>query len=104
MPVPLTERLVRAAWVVEAHADAPQAVRDARGWPHDANPALRARRFWALALGCVLRGAATGSSQKDCATDMLALLLDSDAFATPAAVSPRLFAVISHTPVSRMPS
>ena len=79
------------------------AVRDARGWPHDADPALHARRFWALALGCVLRGAATGSSQKDCATDMLALLLDSDAFVTPAAVSPRLFAVISHTPVLRTP-
>ena len=31
VPVPLTERLARAAWVVEARADAPQAVRDARG-------------------------------------------------------------------------
>ena len=56
------------------------------------------------AAWCVVRGAATGSSRKDCATDMLALLLDSNAFATPVAVSLRLFAVISHTPVSRTPS
>ena len=31
VPVPLAERLARATWVVEARADAPQVVRDARG-------------------------------------------------------------------------
>ena len=35
---------------------------------------MRARRFWALALGSVLRGAATGLSAQDCAADMLELL------------------------------
>lgn len=49
-------------------------VRDAREWPHDDDPAMRARRFWALALGSVLRGAATGLSTQDCANDMLELL------------------------------
>lgn len=49
-------------------------VRDAHRWPHDDDPAMRARRFWALALGTVLRGAATGLSTEDCARDMLELL------------------------------
>ena len=31
VPVPLTERLARAAWVVEARVDASHAVRDTRG-------------------------------------------------------------------------
>lgn len=31
VPVPLAERLARAAWVIEAQADAPQAERDAQG-------------------------------------------------------------------------
>lgn len=52
------------------------AIRDLRGWPHDDDPAMRARRFWALALGSVLRGAATGLSTQDCARDMLELLRD----------------------------
>ena len=52
------------------------AIRDARGWPHDDDPAMRVRRFWALALGAVLRGAATGLSTTDCASDMLLLLRD----------------------------
>jgi AcrR family transcriptional regulator len=52
------------------------AIRDRRGWPHDDDPAMRARRFWALALGSVLRGAATGGSAADCARDMLELLRD----------------------------
>lgn len=50
------------------------AIRDQRGWPHDDDPAMRARRFWALALGSVLRGAATGVAMQDCARDMLELL------------------------------
>lgn len=52
------------------------AVRDQRGWPHDDDTAMRARRFWALALGSVLRGAATGVGTADCARDMLELLRD----------------------------
>jgi AcrR family transcriptional regulator len=52
------------------------AIRDLRGWPHDDDPALRARRFWALALGSVLRGAATGVSTAENARDMLELLSD----------------------------
>ncbi len=52
------------------------AIRDQRGWPHVDDPAMRARRFWALALGSVLRGAATGLSAGDCAKDMLELLRD----------------------------
>ncbi|WP_421954288.1 TetR/AcrR family transcriptional regulator C-terminal domain-containing protein [Polaromonas sp.] len=50
------------------------AVRDQRGWSHDDDPAMRARRFWALALGSVLRGAATGLGTQECARDMLELL------------------------------
>lgn len=50
------------------------AVRDQRGWSHDDDPAMRARRFWALALGAVLRGAATGLGTQACARDMLELL------------------------------
>ncbi|HYW58157.1 MAG TPA: TetR/AcrR family transcriptional regulator C-terminal domain-containing protein [Polaromonas sp.] len=53
------------------------AIRDLRNWPHDDDPALRARRFWALALGSVLRGAATGVDPEASARDMLELL-DSD--------------------------
>jgi len=55
------------------------AIRDLRGWPHDDDPAMRARRFWALALGSVLRGAATGLGTADCARDMLDLLFDAKA-------------------------
>ena len=50
------------------------AIRDQRGWSHDDDPAMRARRFWALALGTVLRGAATGVTTQACADDMLELL------------------------------
>lgn len=53
-------------------------VRNVHGWLHDADPALRARCSWALVL-----------------------LLDNNAFDTPAMVSPRLFSVITHTPASR---
>jgi hypothetical protein len=59
------------------HAEGDRAyaqVRDAREWPHDDDPAMRARRCWALALGSVLRGAATGLSTQACAGDMLELL------------------------------
>lgn len=55
------------------------AIRDLRDWPHDDDPALRARRFWALALGSVLRGAATGLSTEASARDMLELLSDDTA-------------------------
>ncbi|WP_296920580.1 TetR/AcrR family transcriptional regulator C-terminal domain-containing protein [Polaromonas sp.] len=55
------------------------AIRDLRHWPHDDDPALRARRFWALALGSVLRGAATGVGTEVSARDMLALLSDDTA-------------------------
>jgi AcrR family transcriptional regulator len=55
------------------------AIRDARGWSHDDDPAMRAQRFWALALGCVLRGAATGLSTQACAGVMLELLRSEDA-------------------------
>ena len=56
-------------------------VRNAHGWLHDDDPALRARCYWALVP-----------------------LLDNNAFDTPAMVSPRLFAVITHTPASRTSS
>ncbi len=61
------------------------AIRDLRGWPHDDDPALRARRFWALALGSVLRGAATGVSTEASARDMLELLSDDNTQETQAA-------------------
>ena len=48
---PLVERSL-----AQLHAEdncAQGAVRDACGWLHDADPALRARRFWAL--GCAVQ-------------------------------------------------
>lgn len=67
------------------------AIRDLRNWPHDDDPALRARRFWALALGSVLRGAATGLSTEANARDMLELLSDDKAQAAlPASARPQL--------------
>ena len=61
------------------------AIRDLRNWPHDDDPALRARRFWALALGSVLRGAATGVGTEASARDMLELLSDDTAQQDPPA-------------------
>ena len=49
VPISLTERLARAAWVVEARADAPHAVRDARG---------HSLTRYSLEVFKVLRGAA----------------------------------------------
>lgn len=75
------------------------AIRDLRGWPHDDDPAMRARRFWALALGSVLRGAATGVSTQACASDMLELLRGEEPAGTPAAAAgPRLQVVASALP------
>ena len=61
-----------------AGARARGSVRNAHGWLRDADPALRARCFWALVL-----------------------LFDNNAFDTSAMVCPRLFAVITHTPAPR---
>ena len=75
-PAPMIERTLDRLHVKNAGARG--SVRNARGWLHAADPALRARCSWALVL-----------------------LLDNDAFDTPAMVSPRLFAAITHTPASR---
>ena len=74
--VPMTERTFERFRAEGARVRG--SVRNARGWLHAADPALRARCSWALVL-----------------------LLDNDAFDTPAMVSPRLFAAITHTPASR---
>jgi AcrR family transcriptional regulator len=79
------------------------AIRDLRGWSHDDEPVMRARRFWALALGTVLRGAATGMTTQACAQDMLELLRSEDIAAdadSPANGRPRL-QVISDTPAAK---
>lgn len=78
------------------------AIRDQRGWSHDDDPAMRARRFWALALGTVLRGAATGVTTQACADDMLALLRSEDAAGSSdaAGLPPRL-KVVTPTSVKR---
>ena len=71
------------------------AIRDLRGWPHDDDQAMRARRFWALALGSVLRGAATGLHPSDCASNMLELLRDQQpAEVLPARSGPHLRVVV----------
>ncbi len=79
------------------------AVRDRRGWPHDDDTAMRARRFWALALGSVLRGAATGVGTADCARDMLELLRDEAPGGTvPARPAPTL-RVVAPAPAPQKP-
>lgn len=97
--IPLIERSLARLHAEDNRAQG--AVRDACGWLHDANPALRARRFWALAPDRGLRGAATGSRLKNCAADRLALLFNNDISDTPAAVWPRLFAVTPHIPAPK---
>jgi len=76
------------------------AIRDQRGWSHDDDPAMRARRFWALALGTVLRGAATGVTTGQCAQDMLELLRSEDAAPTAQAETgtPARLQVVGHRP------
>ena len=81
---PLIERTFDRLYVEGDRAYA--AIRDQRGWPHDDDPALRARRFWALALGSVLRGVATGLSAQDCAKDLLELLRDEPLADAPGAI------------------
>ena len=76
---PMIERTLDRLHVKNAGARG--SVRNAHGWLHDADPALRARCSWALVP-----------------------LLDNNAFDTPAMVSPRLFAVITHTPAPRTSS
>ena len=78
---PMIERTLDRLHVKNAGARARGSVRNAHGWLHDADPALRACCSWALVP-----------------------LLDNNAFDTPAMVSPRLFAVITHTPASRTSS
>lgn len=78
---PMIERTLDRLHAENVLARARGSVRNAHGWLHDADPALRARCSWALVL-----------------------LLDNDAFDTPTMVSPRLFAVITHTPASRTSS
>jgi AcrR family transcriptional regulator len=77
------------------------AIRDQRGWSHDDDPAMRARRFWALALGTVLRGAATGVTTGQCAQDMLELLRSEDAALAAQAetAAPARLQVVGNSPV-----
>lgn len=59
------------------HAEGARAyaqMRERRGWPLHDDPLLRARRFWALVLGVVLRGAAAGASPAEAAAEVLGLL------------------------------
>ena len=59
------------------HAEGARAyaqMRERRRWPLHDDPQLRARRFWAVVMGVVLRGAAAGASPSEAATEVLALL------------------------------
>ncbi len=68
----LIARTVERLHVEGAHAYA--AMRAKRGWPLTDDPALRARRFWALSLGVILRDAATGASADQSTREILNLL------------------------------
>ncbi|MFT3801421.1 MAG: TetR/AcrR family transcriptional regulator C-terminal domain-containing protein [Burkholderiaceae bacterium] len=46
----------------------------ARGWQSRADPAVSARRFWAIAIGVALEGQAMGRSPRTMTDDMLRLL------------------------------
>lgn len=69
---PLIERTVDRLHTEGARAYA--AVRARRGWSLTDDPLIRARRFWALALGVVLRDAATGAGSAKATQEILALL------------------------------
>jgi AcrR family transcriptional regulator len=63
------------------------AVRTRRGWLLADDPALRARRFWALVLGVVLRDAAAGATPAQSGAEVLALLR-SEVLAGPPTATP----------------
>ena len=69
---PLIERTVDRLHTEggRAYAD----IRARRGWRLSDDPAMRARRFWALVLGVVLRGAATGAAAPESTKEILELL------------------------------
>ena len=69
---PLIERTVGRLHVEGARAYAD--IRERRGWRLSDDPAMRARRFWALVLGVVLRGAATGAAAPESTREILELL------------------------------
>ena len=66
-----------ARTVDRLHAEGSRAyadIRARRGWTVADDPDLRARRFWALVLGVVLRGAATGAAAPVSTKEILDLL------------------------------
>lgn len=69
---PLVERTFERLYTEGDRAYA--AVRARRGWRGRVDPAVQARRFWTLALGVGLRGAAAGLTAEACAAEMLTLL------------------------------
>ena len=89
---PLIARTVERLHTEGARAYADTRAR--RGWPVADDPAVRARRFWALALGVVLRDAAMGTATADSTKEILELLRD-EWHVPPAAAArrPRLTAV-----------
>ena len=69
---PLIARTVERLHTEGARAYAE--IRARRGWPVADDPALRARRFWALVLGVVLRDAASGQAAAESTREILELL------------------------------
>ena len=69
---PLIARTVERLHTEGARAYAE--IRARRGWPLSDDPSLRARRFWALVLGVVLRDAATGTASTHSTAEILELL------------------------------
>jgi AcrR family transcriptional regulator len=82
---PLIERTTERLHTEGARAYA--AMRTRRGWPLADDPALRARRFWALVLGVVLRDAAAGATPAQSGAEVLALLR-SEVLAGPPTATP----------------
>ena len=71
---PLIARTVDRLHVEGARAYA--GIRTRRGWAVADDPAARARRFWALVLGVVLRDAAMGTAAAESTKEILELMRD----------------------------